>query len=93
MLFPPDMTEQLKPGDTPDRTNSYYEHQLETHLPVTDNDLIALEKKYKGKFNTLIGQVLQIAQVTTMDLTFSCARLGLFNVAPNEAAFQGVSSA
>jgi len=63
---------------------------LETQLPATGDDLKILEKKYGGKYNALLGQVLHIAQVTRMDLAFSCARFGSFNVAPNEAAVQGI---
>ena len=38
----------------------------------------------------MLGQVLHIAQVTRMELAFSCTCLGSFNFALNKAAFQGI---
>ena len=82
--FLPKQTEQLKTADTPYRTDSDFERQLETQLPAIGEDLKLLEKKYGDKYNALLGQVLHIAQVTRMDLAFACARFDSFNVAPNE---------
>jgi hypothetical protein len=88
--FPSHKTEQLKTADTPYRTDSEFEKQLNSQLPAKDADLQALETEFGGKYNTLIGQFLHIAQVTRFDIGFSCARFSQYNVAPNKAAFQGL---
>ena len=58
-------------------------------LPATGEELKHLEKKYGGKYNAIIGQVLHPQQVTRFDTGFAVSCLAQFNVAPNKAAVEG----
>ncbi len=87
--FPPSLTERIKGVDTLFRTDPQYERALSEQLPATGDDLKCLEKKYGGKYNAIIGQVLHPQQVSRFDTGFAVSHLAQFNVAPNEAVFEG----
>ena len=89
--YPKGTTEMFKSADTPYRTDSEFEKALETQLPATGSELTALETKYNGKYNALVGEFLHVAGVTRFDLGFSMSRLGQYATAPNTAAFQGLA--
>ena len=88
--FKPTKTERLKSADTPYRTDSQYEKDLQEQLPATGTQLAKLEKDHGGKFNALIGQFLHIEQVTRFELGFPVTRLAQYNAAPNAASFAGL---
>ena len=88
--FPATKTERLKSADTPYRTDSQYERDLQEQLPATGTQLAKLEKEHGGKFNALIGQFLHIEQVTRFEIGFAVTRLAQFNAAPNAASFAGL---
>ena len=88
--FPKDSTERLKTADTPYRTDSQFEKDMCEQLPATGDQLVELETKYGGKFNSLIGVLLHVFQVSRYELGFTISRLGQYNCAPNAAAFEGL---
>ena len=89
--FPASKTERIKSADTPYRTDSEYERQLQEQLPATGTVLADLEKEYGGRYNAIIGKFLHAEQVSRFDIGFAVTRLAQKNVAPNAAAFQGLS--
>ena len=87
--FPVGNTEMIKSADTPYRTDSAYERELEMQLPATPTELAKLEIQYGAKYNAIIGQYNHITQVTRFDLGFTVSRLAQHNCAPKKAAFEG----
>ncbi len=56
--FPLSSTERIKGVDTPSCTDPQYECALAEQLPATRDKFKRLEKKYDGKYNSIIVQVL-----------------------------------
>eukprot|EP00978_Attheya_sp_CCMP212_P017039 scaffold45200_cov53-Attheya_sp.AAC.1 len=85
----PDSTD-LHTTDTPFRTDSEFEKALSETLLAEPDELIQLEKQYGGPYRTTLGQFQHVKEWTRPELSYAITRLGSFNVAPSEPAFQGL---
>jgi hypothetical protein len=80
----------LHTTDSPFRTDNEFEQILSEALPAEPDELIMLEKQYGGPFRTSLGKFQHVKEWTRPELGYACSRLGSFNVAPTEPAFQGL---
>jgi hypothetical protein len=85
------MVERLKIADTPYQIDLDYKRGLIEQLPATKEDLAALKKKYGRTYHFHIGKFLHIQQVTQFMSGFTVTHLAQFTVAPNKAAFVGLT--
>eukprot|EP00978_Attheya_sp_CCMP212_P024647 scaffold77789_cov56-Attheya_sp.AAC.1 len=85
----PDSTD-LHTTDTLFRTDSEFEKALSETLPAEPDELIQLEKQYGGPYRTTLGQFQHVKEWTRPELSYAITRLGSFNIAPSEPAFQGL---
>jgi hypothetical protein len=76
--------------DTLFLTDNEYKKALSEALPAEPDELLQLEKQYNGPFCTSLGQFQHIKEWTPPELSYATTRLGSFNVAPSETAFQGL---
>eukprot|EP00978_Attheya_sp_CCMP212_P031384 scaffold118389_cov51-Attheya_sp.AAC.1 len=87
----PDSTD-LHTTDTPFCTDSEFEKALFETLPAEPDELLQLEKQYGGPYQTsTLGQFQHVKEWTRPELSYAITRLGSFNVASSEPAFQGLS--
>eukprot|EP00978_Attheya_sp_CCMP212_P046043 scaffold371616_cov64-Attheya_sp.AAC.2 len=73
--------------DSPFRTDNEFEQTLSEALP---DELSILEQQYGGPFRTPLGIFQHVKEWTCPKLGYACSRLGSFNFAPTEPAFQGL---
>lgn len=88
--FSNDSDERYKSVHTPFRTDNVYERELAEQLPATPSQLLALEKKYKGSFPSIIGKLMHVFCWTRFDIGYAMTRLSKFIQTPSEAAFAGL---
>ena len=82
----PGETSNIHTTDTPFRTDN----EFEKALPAEPDELLQLEKQYNGPYRTTLGQFQHLKEWTHPELSYATTRLGSFNVAPTEPAFQGL---
>jgi hypothetical protein len=83
-------TSNIHTTDTPFRTDNEFEKALSEALPAEPDELLQLEKQYNGPYRTTLGQFQHLKEWTRPELSYATTRLGSFNVAPTEPAFQGL---
>ena len=89
-FFPPESIERLKAVHTPFRIDSEFEQDLSEQLSATSEQLLALEKRYKGSYAKLIGMLNHPYCWTRQDIEFALSRLGRYTDTPSPAAFEGL---
>jgi hypothetical protein len=82
--------ERFKTQDTPFRTDSTFERELQESLPATGKELARLEKEFKGSCLMHIGTLGHVAQMSRFDISYATTRLDQLSCAPSEAAFIAV---
>ena len=90
LFFPPSSSERVKGVDTPYRTDSQYEKDLNETLPATKEELQELEKQYGASYHTQVGMLMHIFQVSQFTTGFAITRLAQFASCPNKPAFEGI---
>ena len=89
-VFPPESMERLKAVHTPLWIDSEFEQDLSEQLPAISEQLLALEKRYKGSYAKLIGMLKHSYCWTRQDIGFALSQLGRYTGAPSTAAFDGL---
>ena len=76
--------------NTPYPTDSTFELELSTDIPLDEETMSKYEMRYHGPFNHTIGKVLHIQQWTQQDINFAVTRLAAFTRNPTKTSFQAL---
>ena len=88
MEWPP--TGKFRNLDTTFRTDSTYEKDIMTKLPLTRNYLCKAEMEYHEKFGPTIVRIKKIALMVIIDICYTACHLETQTVAPTLPGFQGL---
>ena len=88
MEWPP--TGKFRNLDTTFRTDSTYEKDIMTKLPLTRNYLCKAEMEYHEKFGPTIVRIKKIALMVIIDICYTACHLETQTVAPTLTGFQGI---
>ena len=83
-------TGKFRNVDTTFRTDSSYEKELLSALPLTVHALHKSEMKYHGTFVHKLVRIQHIALMSRIDLRYGTCRLTTQNVAPTLPGFHGI---
>ena len=83
-------TGKFRNFDTPFGTESSYEKEVLSALPLTGHALHNAELEYHGKFGHTLGRIQHIDLMSIIDLCYSTCSLATQTVAPNLPGFQGI---
>ena len=81
--FDEDEDEKVKYESSPFPLDSKFEYELYTALPMSEDELETIEKKYNGKYNKWTGVLQHIAVWSRQDISHAVMRLSGYNAAPS----------
>ena len=84
-------TGKFRKSDTPFRTDSAYEKEKMSVIPLTGNTLRKGEMEYHGKFGHNLGQIQHIALMSRICICYKAYNLATQTVAPTLPGFQGIN--
>ena len=76
--------------DSPFRTDRSYEHELNTSIPASKDELKLLETQYGGSYLKLYGQLLHVSTMSRPQISNALLRLGKFQSGPCKLGFDGL---
>ena len=78
-----DKNEKVKYESSPFPLDSKFEYELYAALPMSEDELEKVEKKYNGKYNKWTGALQHIAVWSRQDISHAVMRLSGYNAAPS----------
>ena len=81
--FDEDEDEKVKYESSPFPLDSKFEYELYTALPMSEDELETIEKKYNGKYNKWTGVLQHIAVWSRQDTSHAAMRLSGYNTTPS----------
>ena len=82
------LTKPLPNFPTPMHHDAHFQHQLELAEPLTEEELILIEKEFGFKYRQAIGEILYALVTCRLDLSFSLIKLSQYSTRPARIHFE-----